>query len=146
MRRRSQAGVALVAAIVALVAPAAASAHASLSKTSPSASATLTQPPAQVSLTYSEPIEPRERPGGIGLRTIDEDEKTDEAQGLFVGVGRSEQIGRGSSCDCDHAGTRLVESREGCGRLGRNIVATLQHTFGLALHYELPSAVGRVDG
>lgn len=59
MRRRSQAGVALVAAIVALVAPAAASAHASLSKTSPSASATLTQPPAQVSLTYSEPIEPR---------------------------------------------------------------------------------------
>lgn len=59
MSKRSQAGAALAAAIVALVAPTAASAHATLSKTSPSASATLTQPPAQVSLTYSEPIEAR---------------------------------------------------------------------------------------
>jgi copper transport protein len=59
MRWRRRTDAALVATIVALVAPAAASAHATLTRTSPSASATLTQPPKQVSLTYSEPIEPR---------------------------------------------------------------------------------------
>jgi copper transport protein len=57
--RRWRTGVALVATIAALVAPAAASAHATLSKTSPSASVTLPRPPAQVSLSYSEPIEAR---------------------------------------------------------------------------------------
>ena len=59
MTLRWRTGAALVAAIAALAAPAAASAHATLTRTSPSASATLTQPPAQVSLTYSEPIEAR---------------------------------------------------------------------------------------
>ena len=59
MTRRWRTGAAALAALAALVAPAAASAHATLTKTSPSASATLTKPPTQVSLTYSEPIEPR---------------------------------------------------------------------------------------
>ncbi len=59
MTRRWRTYVALVAAFAAVVAPAAAFGHATLSRTSPSASATLTQAPNVVSLTYSEPIEPR---------------------------------------------------------------------------------------
>ncbi len=42
-----------------LVLPAVAGAHASLLRTTPSASVVTNGPPAQVTLTYSEPIEPR---------------------------------------------------------------------------------------
>ena len=48
-----------VGAVVALAVPASASAHAYLVRTVPSASGTVDTPPAQVSLTYSEPVEPR---------------------------------------------------------------------------------------
>jgi methionine-rich copper-binding protein CopC len=48
-----------LAALIALVAPAAASAHAYLTKTVPTASATLDTPPKSVQLTFSEPVEPR---------------------------------------------------------------------------------------
>ncbi|MEP6978760.1 MAG: copper resistance CopC family protein, partial [Thermoleophilia bacterium] len=59
MTGRRRTGAALIAALATLATPAAASAHAILTRTSPSASATLTQAPKAVSLTYSEPIEPR---------------------------------------------------------------------------------------
>jgi copper transport protein len=59
VRPRWRTGVALAAALAATVAPAAASAHAVLVRTAPSASATLVGPPAEVRLGYSEPIEPR---------------------------------------------------------------------------------------
>jgi len=48
-----------LAAAAALALPAAAWAHAALLHTVPSASGTVNTPPAQVSLTYSEPVEPR---------------------------------------------------------------------------------------
>jgi copper transport protein len=48
-----------VVVAIGLVLPAVAGAHASLLRTSPSASVVTNGPPAQVSLTYSEPIEPR---------------------------------------------------------------------------------------
>jgi copper transport protein len=50
---------ALAAALVALAAPAAASAHAYLVRTEPAASVTLNSPPARLSLTYSEVVAPR---------------------------------------------------------------------------------------
>ena len=49
----------LIAALVALVLPAAASAHAVLLKTSPAASELVSTPPDHVALTYSEAVEPR---------------------------------------------------------------------------------------
>jgi copper transport protein len=53
-------GVALyVAIVVALAIPASAAAHAYLVRTSPSASGVVNTPPAQVSLTYDEAVEPR---------------------------------------------------------------------------------------
>jgi copper transport protein len=51
--------VALAAGVVALVLPAAASAHAYLVKTVPSASVTLNAPPPAVALTFDEAVEPR---------------------------------------------------------------------------------------
>jgi copper transport protein len=59
MSSRGRAVVVLAALAAALTAPAAASAHAYIVRTAPSPSATVASPPAQVSLTYSEPIEPR---------------------------------------------------------------------------------------
>lgn len=58
MKRR---GAIVLAAVVAsaLAVPAAAWAHAALLRTSPEASRTVNKPPADVRLTYSEPIEPR---------------------------------------------------------------------------------------
>ena len=56
----SRRGVVLyVAVVVALAIPASASAHAYLVRTSPSASGVVNIPPAQVSLTYDEAVEPR---------------------------------------------------------------------------------------
>jgi copper transport protein len=49
----------LLAVLVALVVPAAASAHAVLLKTTPAASTLVSTPPKQVRLVYSEPVEPR---------------------------------------------------------------------------------------
>ena len=49
----------LIAVLAALGAPATASAHAYLVRTSPAASVTLNSPPAQLALTYDEPVEPR---------------------------------------------------------------------------------------
>jgi copper transport protein len=49
----------LLALLVALAVPAAASAHAVLLKTTPEASALVSTPPKQVRLVYSEPVEPR---------------------------------------------------------------------------------------
>jgi len=49
----------VLVAVVALVAPAAAWAHAALLRTSPSASVVVNSPPARVLLTYSEAVEPR---------------------------------------------------------------------------------------
>jgi copper transport protein len=51
--------VTVLAAAVGLALPAAAHAHAALLRTAPSASGVLNGPPARVSLTYSEPVEPR---------------------------------------------------------------------------------------
>ena len=51
--------VAVVAAGIALLAPAAASAHAYLIKTVPAASVVLNTPPSSVQLTYDEAVEPR---------------------------------------------------------------------------------------
>ena len=51
--------VAVVAAALALVLPAAASAHAYLTKTVPAASVILNAPPPSVQLTFDEPVEPR---------------------------------------------------------------------------------------
>jgi copper transport protein len=60
MRGRGRRLVALAAVVgVALAAPAAAWAHAALLRTSPSASVVVNRSPAQVSLTYSEAVEPR---------------------------------------------------------------------------------------
>src|SRR5205085_500039 len=57
LRRR---GVSLYAAVVvALAIPASAAAHAYLVRTLPSASGVVNAPPAQVSLTYDEAVEPR---------------------------------------------------------------------------------------
>jgi copper transport protein len=53
------AAAALVATLAALVLPVSASAHAYLVRTSPSASGVVNTPPAQVSLTYDEAVEPR---------------------------------------------------------------------------------------
>jgi copper transport protein len=50
---------AAVAIAAALVLPASAFAHASLLKTSPSASVVVNKPPEELALTYSEPVEPR---------------------------------------------------------------------------------------
>jgi copper transport protein len=49
----------LLAALLALALPGSAFAHAALLHTTPSASGKLSHPPKQVSLTYSEPVEPR---------------------------------------------------------------------------------------
>jgi copper transport protein len=57
--RRARAAAVGAVALAALAVPAGASAHAVLLHTSPVASATLNQPPAQVALTYSEAVEPR---------------------------------------------------------------------------------------
>ena len=57
MRRRC--GIALVAAVAALALPAAAWAHAALLRTTPSASGTVNTSPKQLTLTYSEAVEPR---------------------------------------------------------------------------------------
>ena len=57
MRRRC--GIALVAAVAALALPAAAWAHAALLATTPSPSATVNTPPKQLTLSYSEAVEPR---------------------------------------------------------------------------------------
>jgi copper transport protein len=57
LRRRC--GIALVAAVAALALPAAAWAHAALLRTSPSASGTVNTSPKQLTLTYSEAVEPR---------------------------------------------------------------------------------------
>ena len=57
--RRRAAGIATLAVSAALALPAAASAHAVLERTSPPASGTVNVPPVEVSLTYSEPVEPR---------------------------------------------------------------------------------------
>jgi copper transport protein len=51
--------VALAAAAAALALPASAFAHAALLRTSPSASVTLSKAPTQITLTYSEPVEPK---------------------------------------------------------------------------------------
>jgi copper transport protein len=56
---RRRAALAAAAALVSLALPAAAWAHAALLRTVPSASGTVDVPPTQVSLTYSEPVEPR---------------------------------------------------------------------------------------
>ena len=56
---RTRLYVLLAAAAVALVAPAAALAHAALLQTTPSASGVLNAPPREVTLRYSEPVEPR---------------------------------------------------------------------------------------
>ena len=59
MRRGRRPLLLVAAAAAALALPAAAFAHAALLRTSPSASVTLTKPPTQVALTYSEPVEPK---------------------------------------------------------------------------------------
>jgi copper transport protein len=59
MRLRGRAVLVLATAAAVLAAPAAAWAHAALLRTSPSASGVVNSPPAQVSLTYSEAVEPR---------------------------------------------------------------------------------------
>jgi copper transport protein len=59
MRLRGRAFVALATALVALVVPGIASAHAYLVKTVPSASGILNGPPPNVALTYDEAVEPR---------------------------------------------------------------------------------------
>ena len=59
MTRRRRAGISALAAATALALPAAASAHAVLERTSPTASGTVNVPPIEVSLTFSEPVEPR---------------------------------------------------------------------------------------
>ena len=59
MRRRGRLGVLASAVLAVLALPAAASAHAVLLRTSPVASKVVNAPPALVSLTYSEPVEPR---------------------------------------------------------------------------------------
>lgn len=58
-RRGRIALIGLVLALAALVLPAAASAHAVLLSATPEASATVNAPPAQLTLTYSEAVEPR---------------------------------------------------------------------------------------
>ena len=58
-RRRRPLFIAFVAAAAALALPAAAFAHAALLRTSPSASVTLSRAPDRVTLTYSEPVEPK---------------------------------------------------------------------------------------
>jgi copper transport protein len=58
-RRRRSLLVVTAAAAAALALPASAFAHAALLRTSPSASVTLSKPPDRVTLTYSEPVEPR---------------------------------------------------------------------------------------
>jgi copper transport protein len=59
MTGRRRRGLALAAVAAALALPAAASAHAALVRSVPAASGTITTPPSEVSLTYSEPVEPR---------------------------------------------------------------------------------------
>ena len=59
MIRRFRPAAVLAVALVALLLPAAASAHAYLTKTFPSASATLDSPPNEVALTFDEAVEPR---------------------------------------------------------------------------------------
>ncbi len=59
MRLHGRVVLVLVTAAAALLAPAAAWAHAALLSTSPSASGVVNRPPAQVRLTYSEAVEPR---------------------------------------------------------------------------------------
>jgi copper transport protein len=59
VRDRGRIGFALAAVALALVLPAAASAHAYLVKTSPAASVTLNGPPQSVALTFDEAVEPR---------------------------------------------------------------------------------------
>ena len=59
MTARRLAGIASIAAAAALALPAVASAHAVLERTSPPASGTVNVPPIEVSLTFSEPVEPR---------------------------------------------------------------------------------------
>ncbi len=59
MIRRFRPAAVLAVVLVALLLPAAASAHAYLTKTFPSASATLDSPPKEVALTFDEAVEPR---------------------------------------------------------------------------------------
>jgi len=59
MTRRGRGGLIVLLAVVALAAPAAASAHAYLIKTFPSASTILDTPPPDVALTFDEAVEPR---------------------------------------------------------------------------------------
>ena len=59
MRRRGPLAAASVAVLIGLMLPAAAFAHAYLIRTSPVASGVLTSSPKQVSLTFSEAVEPR---------------------------------------------------------------------------------------
>jgi copper transport protein len=59
MTRRGRIVLAVLVAAVALIAPAAASAHAYLVKTVPAASVVLNAPPPNVQLTYDEAVEPR---------------------------------------------------------------------------------------
>lgn len=59
MSRRARIGVGVVAVLLGLALPAAASAHAYLTRTVPAASGVLEAPPASVQLTYDEAVEPR---------------------------------------------------------------------------------------
>jgi copper transport protein len=59
MTRRGRCVLVILSVVVALTVPAAASAHAVLLRTSPVANKIVNAPPALVSLTYSEPVEPR---------------------------------------------------------------------------------------
>ena len=59
MSRRFRPAAVLAVTLVALLLPAAASAHAYLTKTYPSPSATLDSPPKYVALTFDEAVEPR---------------------------------------------------------------------------------------
>jgi copper transport protein len=59
VKLRRKGAVALVVAFAALAAPASAFAHAALLHTVPQASVTVNHPPKQVSMTFSEAVEPR---------------------------------------------------------------------------------------
>ena len=59
MTGRRRGAVAVAAVVVALLVPAAASAHAYLIKTAPAASVILSKAPGSVQLTYDEAVEPR---------------------------------------------------------------------------------------
>jgi copper transport protein len=88
----------LIVALAALAAPASAWAHAYLVRTSPAASVTLNSPPAQLALTYDEPVEPR-----FALISVT------DANGDQEAVGRPMR----SSADADTIVTPLASLNEG---------------------------------